>query len=45
MIDNDNELSDGVLKENFRIHKEACKKANVKPMSWKKFVLNEIYQE
>lgn len=37
-------LSDVELKEQYKIHKEACKQANVKSMSWKKFVLMEIYQ-
>lgn len=39
----DDELSDSNLKEQYTIHKTACKQANVKPMSWKKFVLNSIY--
>lgn len=35
-------LNDEELMENFELHKQACRKANVRPMSLRKFVMTEM---
>ena len=41
----DEQLTKTEMRNNFILHKIACKKANVRAMSFKQFVLKDIYQD